>query len=221
MLVVALGFVTWDPLYFLDYESVAYAVPMYDGSWPYRQLTTQYSLHILDKPGAELRHKEFIHDEPSDPSRAVAEQLLKDIADDGGSIIVYHLGFEKARTEELAKALPDLADRLRSLNARMWDLESPFAKRWYWDHRFSGSSSIKSVLPVLRPDFSYVDLAIQKGDQAQTMYSKMVSMTEFNQDRLKIKNALLAYCQRDSLAMYLVLKELLDLTAPESQKAAV
>ncbi|MBK7844118.1 MAG: DUF2779 domain-containing protein [Bdellovibrionales bacterium] len=209
------------PLYFLDYESVAYAVPKYDGSWPYRQLTTQYSLHILDRPGGELRHKEFIHDEPSDPSRAVAEQLLKDIGDDGGSIIVYHLGFERARTEELAKALPDLADRLRSLNTRMWDLESPFAKRWYWDHRFSGSSSIKSVLPILKPEFSYKDLAIQKGDQAQTMYSKMVSMIEYNTERLKIKSALLSYCERDSLAMYLILKELFELFSDNAQKAAV
>jgi hypothetical protein len=39
------------PLYFLDYETFASAVPLYDGVRPYQQLPFQYSVHILDKPG--------------------------------------------------------------------------------------------------------------------------------------------------------------------------
>lgn len=201
------------PIYFLDYESVAYAIPRYNGTWPHKQLTTQYSLHILRSPDGQLEHRSFIHDEESNPSRSLATRLLSDIKDDGGSIVVYHLTFERDRTKELAEEMPDIAERLLSLVDRMWDLEIPFAKRWYWDHRFEGSASIKSVLPVFKPDFSYSDLVIQKGDKAQLEYSRMVALPNTDIARQEIKNALLAYCERDSLAMYFILKELQTLVA--------
>lgn len=209
------------PLYFLDYESVAYAIPRYNGNWPHKQLTSQYSLHVLNKPDAELKHFAFIHDDLSNPSEALAKQMLNDIKDDGGSIIVYHMTFERDRTKELAEELPALADQLESLIERMWDLEVPFAKRWYWDHRFEGSSSIKSVLPVFKPDFSYNDLVIKKGDTAVIEYSRMVNLPNGHPDRLKIKEALLKYCERDSLAMHIILKELNQLLRPKKSKKAV
>ncbi|KYG66449.1 hypothetical protein AZI86_05230 [Bdellovibrio bacteriovorus] len=196
------------PLYFLDYESVAYAVPRYNGNWPHKQLTTQYSLHILDKPDGDLIHKEFIHDEASNPSRKFAEHLVRDIKDDGGSIIVYHLTYERERTKELAEEIPELSHSLDILIDRMWDLEIPFAKRWYWDHRFEGSSSIKNVLPVFKPEFSYDKLAIKKGDQAVLEYSKMVALAPGSTEREAIKRALLEYCKMDSLAMFHILMEL-------------
>ena len=78
------------PLYYLDYESVAYAIPKYDGSWPHKHLVTQYSLHIQKTPDSNLEHHEFLHNEDSDPSKALVESLIKDIKPDRGSVIVYH-----------------------------------------------------------------------------------------------------------------------------------
>jgi hypothetical protein len=209
------------PLYFLDYESVAYAIPRYQGNWPHKQLTTQYSLHVLEKPGVELRHLAYVHDDPSNPSESLAKRLLTDIKDDSGSIVVYHLTFERDRTKQLAAELPEYSHELGVLIERMWDLEVPFAKRWYWDHRFEGSSSIKSVLPVFKPEFSYNDLIIRKGDQAVIEYSRMIALPANDPERRKIKERLLAYCERDSLAMYIILMELMGLFASHSKRFAV
>ncbi len=193
------------PLYFLDYETASYAVPMFDGTWPYKQLVTQYSLHIQRAPGGELEHKWFLHNENTDPSKLVAESLVRDIADDGGSVIVYHQSFEKGRTTELAGDVPDCAARLMDIVDRMWDLEVPFAKRWYWDRKFEGSSSIKAVLPVFKPELSYDDLEIQAGGTASVEFSRMVRMDVGDPERERIFENLLRYCERDSWAMVVIL----------------
>lgn len=209
------------PLYFLDYESVAYAIPRYDGSWPHKQLITQYSLHVITKPGDQAVHKEFIFDENADPCQAMAEALARDIPDDGGSVIVYHKTFERDRTLQLAETVHEQSTHLKSIVDRMWDLETPFAKRWYWDPAFNGSSSIKSVLPTFAPDFSYNDLEIKKGDSAQIKYAQMIAMPTQSNERKSIKQNLLRYCERDSLAMVLILRALMALVDPKLAKKVV
>ena len=39
------------PLYYIDFETIMPAVPLYDGSRPYQQIPFQLSLHIQEKPG--------------------------------------------------------------------------------------------------------------------------------------------------------------------------
>lgn len=192
------------PLYFLDYESVSYAIPPYAQTRPYLHLPFQYSLHVLHEPNGELSHFEFIHTEATDPRRALAKSLVGHITDDGGSVIVYHASYEKSRTEELAEIFPDLSDRLKNINSRFWDLEIPFAKRWYYDWRFGKSSSIKVVLPVLCPELSYKDLSIQDGGTASVKYMDMINSS----NRKQVSKDLLAYCKLDTLAMVNILKEL-------------
>ena len=48
------------PLYFLDFETQQDAVPQYPGTQPYQQIPFQYSLHIIEKEGSPLLHKEFL-----------------------------------------------------------------------------------------------------------------------------------------------------------------
>ncbi len=48
------------PLYFMDFETFATAIPVFDKSKPYLQLVFQYSLHILPSANGELQHKEFL-----------------------------------------------------------------------------------------------------------------------------------------------------------------
>ncbi|MDE6794570.1 MAG: DUF2779 domain-containing protein [Muribaculaceae bacterium] len=44
------------PLYFLDFETMQPAVPLYEGTRPYQQLAFQYSLHWLEEPDGTLNH---------------------------------------------------------------------------------------------------------------------------------------------------------------------
>ncbi len=52
------------PLYFLDFETMATAIPIFDNTKPYQQFVFQYSLHIQDKPGGELKHYEYLAQTP-------------------------------------------------------------------------------------------------------------------------------------------------------------
>src|SRR5690606_23934498 len=135
--------------------------------------------------------------------------------------IVYHKTYERDRTKELAEALPDLRSHLEHIIDRMWDLEVPFAKRWYWDPRFDGSSSIKNVLPTFAPEFSYSDLEIGKGDVAQLKYEEMIKLPANSPERLSIKHALLKYGQRDTLAMVIILSRLVETVGSTDLKIAV
>lgn len=188
------------PLYFLDFETYGYAIPRYEGTRPYQHLPFQYSLHVKQHPGAELEHYEFLFDKRENPSRLLAEQLVQHIGSIG-SVIVYHESFEASRLKEMAAEFPDLSSHLQSIHDRLWDLETPFAKKWYCDVAFNGKSSIKNVLPVLVPELSYAGLDIQKGDIAQFKYLELIDLPAESIERDKIKSALLEYCGLDTLAM--------------------
>ncbi len=198
------------PLHFLDYETVPFAVPRYDNSSPYQQIPFQFSLHVQREPGAALEHYSFLHRDKSDPRPAFVENLFRHVDGDKGSIVVFHMSFERHITLALADILPEYREGFEELTGRMWDLEVPFAKRWYADHRFEGSSSIKYVLPVLVPELTYKDLEIQKGDVAQMKFGEMIS-TESALEREKIAKALLEYCKLDTFAMVKILEKLMEI----------
>lgn len=188
------------PLYFLDFETIGYAIPKYDGTRPYQQLTFQYSLHVQRTPGAELEHYEFLFEHNDNPMRAAAGHLLENIGETG-SIIVYNKKFEAGCLRGMSNAFPDLSPRLDRIIARLWDLLVPFEKKWYCHPGFNGSASIKKVLPVLVPELSYKALGIQEGGDAQAMYLRFINENLPEAERNKIRKDLLEYCKLDSLAM--------------------
>lgn len=63
---------TFGAYYFLDFETFQQAIPPFDGARPYQQIPSQYSLHVLRAPDAELKHYEFLAEAGTDPRRSVA-----------------------------------------------------------------------------------------------------------------------------------------------------
>lgn len=196
------------PLYFLDYETLMSLVPYFDGHRPYQQVPFQYSLHILQSPDAELKWKEYLHRDNSDPARPLTEQLIKDIGD-SGTVLVWYEGFEKARNSELGKMLPEYKEAMEAINDRVIDLMVPFKGKWYDDPRFEGSASIKQVLPVLCPELSYKDLGIQEGGSAQRLWMEAVLDDKRADQKEQILADLIEYCKLDTLAMVEVYRKLL------------
>lgn len=149
------------PYTFLDYETLMSLIPYFDGLRPYQQVPFQYSLHFLQTPDTSLEHREYLHQENSNPSRPLTEQLLADIGD-VGTVLVWYEGFEKSRNTELGEMIPEYKHAMERLNGRVIDLMTPFKEKWYDDPRFEGSASIKKVLPVLCPELSYKHLASRR-----------------------------------------------------------
>lgn len=199
------------PLYFLDYETCPCAIPRFKGFSPYQQIPFQYSLHILEAPDAELKHKEFLYEKADDPSRALATSLQNDIGDKG-SVIVWNKRFECGINEQIAKRLPEFELFMSSVNSRVYDLEDVFRKQFYVHKDFKGRTSIKKVLPVLVPELSHKNLNIQEGGTASQKWDEITASTD-KAEQEKIIHDLKEYCKLDTYAMFAIWKHLYDLIA--------
>ena len=190
------------PIYFLDFETLSVAVPLYDGNRPWEKLPFQYSVHVLHEDG-ELTHEEYLHDAHTDPAEALADRLVNDIGDTG-SIVVYHKTMESGVLKYLAARFPRHASALNAMTERIWDLEVVFLKHYrHW--KFGSRSSIKVVLPVLVPDETYEDEAISDGGDASWSYFRILESDDMFERQQKM-DALKSYCKKDTIAMVRLLE---------------
>jgi hypothetical protein len=143
-------------------------------------------------------HQEFLHNEASEPRRRWAEALIESLGEKG-SIVVYS-AYEEAIIRQLAEAFPEFKSALNAIVKRLWDL-LPVIKNHYYHPAFNGSYSIKSVLPAMVPSLGYDDLTIQDGGQAAAEYYRMIFLESDWVERDSIRQALLRYCARDTVAM--------------------
>ncbi|MEK7571627.1 MAG: DUF2779 domain-containing protein [Patescibacteria group bacterium] len=195
------------PLYFLDYETLSSVIPSFDGIHPYQQVPFQYSLHIIENPGAPIQHKEYLHTENTHPGLPLLQRLKEDIGNTG-TIFVWYEKFEKSRNKELGEMFPEYADFMQSVNNRVIDLMLPFAQGWFVDKDFYGSASIKKVLPVLVTDLSYKELNIQEGASAQRLWMETILDGKNTEKKAQIMTDLIEYCKLDTLAMVQLYKVL-------------
>ena len=199
------------PLHFIDFESVACALPLYPHTRPYQQILFQWSNHILHTPGDTLRHEEFLHTDNSDPRSAFADSLWKSVKD-AGTIVVYS-SFEASRLRELANdGIPWGAELSNKLDACALDILK-VVKDHVYHPAFKGSYSVKTVLPALVPELSYAGLPIHDGDTASLRFLEMQGLRASEQAPKEIAANLLEYCGLDTLAMVRIFERLIQASA--------
>ncbi|MFN3712691.1 MAG: DUF2779 domain-containing protein [Alcanivoracaceae bacterium] len=181
------------PLYSLDFETVAYAVPRWKGVSPYQQIPFQFSCHRLGPRGA-LSHRDYLHSGQDDPRAALADALIESVGD-SGSILAWNASFEKRVIGELAACFPRKRAALMRIAERLVDLMDVF-RSWYLHPECMGSSSIKVVgKAVLGEQADYASLAIGSGDQAYVAWHERV----FADGGPELVQALREYCKQDTL----------------------
>jgi hypothetical protein len=187
------------PAFFMDFETIQFAVPIWKGTRPYQQIPFQFSVHRLARTG-KLEQQAFLDLSGGDPSKAFAEALLS-ACGERGPIFVYNAGFEMARIRDLAQRFPRLSEALLALNERVVDL-LPVAREHYYHPSQQGSWSIKAVLPALCPDLTYGDLdGVQDGGMAMEVFLEAISPQTSAARKAEIEHQLLAYCALDTYAM--------------------
>jgi len=194
------------PLYFMDFETFAPAVPRFPGMRPYDAIPFQWSVHVSRKPGGNLEHYEFLGDSGEDPREEFLVRLL-DVLGNTGHIVVYNQGFESGRLRELAAWFPAYANRVEAVQARLWDLLA-LIRRHVYHPGFCGSFSLKAVLPALFRDMTYAGMEVADGSQAGVAYEKLAHVNLPQAEREALRRSLLAYCRQDSLAMDTLLHHL-------------
>jgi hypothetical protein len=201
------------PVSFLDYETFAAAIPRFPGYSPFAHIPFQFSLDIVPGPGADFVHKEFLHVNPDKPDQPFLA-ALREALPSSGSIIVWNQSFERGINDKLAERNPGDAEWLADIDARIVDLMEVFEAQAYVHPGFRGRTSIKSILPVLVPGFSYKDLAIQEGGTASARWNEVVTGRVGPDEAERIGADLLAYCGLDSRAMVEIWRALLPEAEP-------
>jgi hypothetical protein len=187
------------PAYFLDFETIQFAVPIWKSTRPYQQIPFQFSVHRLARTG-KLDQQSFLDLSGQDPSRLFAESLITHCGKQG-PVFVYNAGFETARIKELAGRFPSLAPSLLAINARVVDLLRVAEQRYYHPSQ-QGSWSIKKVLPAVAPELRYGDLeGVQDGGMAMKAFVEAIAVVTTSLRKAEIEQQLLRYCGLDTLAM--------------------
>ncbi len=187
------------PAYFLDFETVNLAVPIWKGTRPYQQIPFQFSLHRFDQTET-IAHAAFLDLSGNDPSLALAQALIAECGSEG-PVFAYNASFEVTCIRALAERFSELASALTSIIKRVVDL-LPIARNRYYHPRQQGSWSIKAVLPALCPDLSYDQLeGVQDGGMAVEAFTEAIAPGVTQERKQKIEQQLLEYCKLDTLAM--------------------
>ena len=201
------------PVHHLDFETFMPAIPKFPQTRPYQTIPTQWSNHIHMDDG-RVRHDQYLCMEAKDFREELTVALLESLGRDG-SICVYS-GYERSILEGLADLFPSLRPELRQVINRLWDLYLVIREHYYHP-AFEGSFSIKSVLPAVVPSLGYGDLDIHEGGAAARQYYVMIYEEMDLVEKLRIREALLQYCERDTLAM-LRLRMVLSVKARHAER---
>jgi hypothetical protein len=191
------------PRYYLDFETIGPAVPIWAGTRPYQAIPVQWSCHIDDGAGdgshQAMRHEEFLDLSGQPPMRSLAQSLIKCLGDTGP--VLMYTSYEEKVIRNLVTMFPDLQRDLEKIIDRLFDLH-PVVRDNYYHPDMLGSWSIKAVLPTINPAMDYKQLeGIQEGTAASNGFLEAIDPDTDMVRKLALEEQLLRYCRFDTEAM--------------------
>jgi hypothetical protein len=198
------------PLYYLDFETIGPAIPMFNGTRPYQPIPFQFSLHVAKDESSSPVHFSFLADGTDDPRPALLVALEK-VLGNTGSIIVYNQGFEEGILAECARAFPEYGGRVNRVRSRLVDLLKPFSKFHYYNPLQKGSASLKSVLPAVTGR-NYDGLEINDGQDASIAFQAVTYGEVSREETNKVRAYLEKYCALDTEGMIWIVDKLREMS---------
>lgn len=186
------------PRYYLDFETIMPAIPVWAGTRPYEILPVQWSCHYEPGPG-KLDHAEFLDLTGDPPMRRLVESLIRALGKDGP--VLMYTTYERTVISNLIECFPDLETPLQAIVERLVDLH-PVVQQSYYHPAMAGSWSLKAVLPTIAPNMQYSGLeGIQEGTAASEGYLEAIDPDISPERKAELKVQLLRYCKFDTEAM--------------------
>ena len=169
-----------DYLLFFDFESFQYPIPLVEHITPWKQVVSQYSMHIVKKGydltkhnfeegrGGEISHYEYIANPDitkfNNPSIPLYTTLYNQLVEAGidpyasnYKVVVFNRNFEKTRMKEFGEDFANIADPelirfVNNFNLNVVDLLDFFTSGAMYCKDFNGRGSLKVVQPTLADD---------------------------------------------------------------------
>lgn len=186
------------PRFYLDFETISLAMPIWRGTRPYQKIPFQWSCHSEMEDGT-VTHRYFLTDGLNDPRKAFVDSMLTALGEHG-PIFAYKASFEIGRIKELAEAFPQIAKPLLAIVNRIIDL-LPIARAHYYHQDMHGSWSLKNVIPTIAPDLRYDEMDVGDGGAAESAFREILDPATAHDRKDFLRRALLEYCERDTLAL--------------------
>lgn len=200
------------PLYYLDFETIAPAIPRFEGVSPFQHIPFQFSVVCISEEkdsskdigffqGQKVTEEHYLHKDASDPRYELSRKLVEFFMGVQGSVVAYYKQFESLRLKELAKLFPDLSDSLLSIESRLVD-PLPLLRNHVCFEEFGSSWSMKSVAPVLLGEkWHYSHLEVQDGLMAQNTFERMITLNSKDPKRDILRKNLISYCSQDTYCL--------------------
>src|SRR5436190_14431355 len=194
---------------FLDFETIARAIPVWPGMAPWQQAAAQFSYHER-QPDGTYTHAAFLAEGPEDARPPLARAMVRATA--SAQRVVMYTPFEKTRIRELQRAVPELSAELAALEAKLIDLH-PLEKNCVHHPGSEGGFSLKYILTPLVPELTYDDLVIVDGRVASVEIARLLFVADKipPHERDRVRQDLLNYCERDTWAMVKLVERLREL----------
>lgn len=169
-----------DYLLFFDFESFQYPIPLVEYSHPWKQIVSQYSMHVVKKGydlakhdfdkgiGGGVKHYEYIANPDitkyQNPSIELYKTLKRQLEESGIDpyahnyrVVVFNQNFEKTRMSEFVDDFNTICDSdllrfVNNFNENVVDLLDFFTSGSIYCVDFNGRGSLKVVQPTLAAD---------------------------------------------------------------------
>ncbi len=198
------------PLYYLDFETIGPAIPLYDGTRPYQDVPFQFSLHVVENDASEPVHHSFLAEGIEDPRPQILHELQRLLGSEG-SIIAYNSGFEEGVLNELVEAFPEYTDWLEGILTRVVDLLYPFTNFHYYHASQKDTASLKKVLPAVTGK-GYEEMSIGAGMDASIAFARIACGDATQEEISRVRADLVKYCKLDTEGMIWIVDKLRELS---------
>lgn len=178
---------TWNyPLHFIDFEGIAPAIPFYKGSYPYRKIPFQFSVHDVREDGTVEHVAEWIEKEPGKfPCFDFVRELKKVLERDDGSVFMYHhyerTTLKDVRTMLLASTEPDKDELTGFIDTLVEDGsqramidQQKLVLKYYYSVHMGKSNSIKDVLPAVLNESEFLKANYSKPYSGLSIKNKVL-----------------------------------------------
>lgn len=174
------------PLFFLDFEAWAPAIPRFAATRPYESLPFLWSLLRIGADGG-VAHEDFFVAPGADPRPDFAASLL-DALGSTGTIFVYS-GFERRVLADLGRVLPAHRAALSAASDRVVDLHAHLERR-------AGGASLKQIARELGIPVA-AEAVPSDGAEAAIAYATLVAGGHDAESADRLETGLRDYCRRD------------------------
>lgn len=164
------------PLHFVDFETYLGATPFHAGMRPYELLAFQWSLHTIEREGAEPIHMEWLHEGDGFPNFEFAHSLMTAMGEKGTPFmwathentvlktILDQMEIYGYQNSELRDWILKMThDKKSKREGRLMDMNKMTLDH-YFHPSMKGKTSIKKVLPAIWQNHSYLHELTQFSD---------------------------------------------------------